>query len=158
MHGPFCRIFEWVGVGVRCAQLKTTMTEPIASSSSSPINFKTQKTPRKHKAKAKAKAKAVSHNPAIVDPTPTAAPTAASQGSSRPTASFPPSPSSSHDQDDIADSGDYGDFDYDAVKADNSVELWLIRAPSTVRPTIHPSSFSLFLSPSSSHFGSFPNF
>jgi len=51
----------------------------------------------------------------------------ASQGSGRPAAS------SDHDGS-IDESGDYyGDFDYDAVKADDGVELWLVRAPSTMK-------------------------
>ncbi|KAF8496848.1 hypothetical protein F5888DRAFT_1614298 [Russula emetica] len=96
------------------------MTEPIASSSSS-INTKTQKTQRQHKGKAKV----VSPNSATVNPTPPAAHTA-SQGSGH--------PSASSDHDSIIDeSGDYGDFDYDAVKADDGVELWLVRAPSTMK-------------------------
>jgi hypothetical protein len=92
------------------------MTEPIASPSS-PINAQTQKTQRKHKGKAKV----VSPNSATVDRT-----TPAAQGGG-------PAASSS-DHDGIIESGDYGDFDYDAVKADDGVELWLVRAPSTVRP------------------------
>jgi hypothetical protein len=97
------------------------MTEPIASPLS-PINAKTQKTQRKHKAKAKV----VSPNSAIVDRTTPAAAHAASQGSAR--------PATPSDHDGVVESSDYyGDFDYDAVKADDGVELWLVRAPSTVR-------------------------
>jgi hypothetical protein len=29
---------------------------------------------------------------------------------------------------------EFGDFDYDAVKADEGAELWLVRAPTSVRP------------------------
>jgi hypothetical protein len=59
-------------------------------------------------------------------------PTHGASQASVPPASPSPSPSSS-DREDIVESGDFGDFDYDAVKADDGVELWLIRAPSTVR-------------------------
>jgi hypothetical protein len=104
------------------------MTEPIPSPST-PINAKTTKTQRQHKGKAKA----VSPNSAT-DPTP-AAHTTSSQGNG-------PAASSDH-HDGIIESGDYGDFDYDAVKADDGVELWLVRAPSTVRPA---GAFSLFVS------------
>jgi len=106
------------------------MTEPIASPSS-PINAKTAKTQRKHKEKTKM----VSPNSATIDRTTPAAAHTASQGSGRPAASS--------DHDSINESGDYyGDFDYDAVKADDGVELWLVRAPSTVRSRI-PVLFSL---------------
>jgi hypothetical protein len=96
------------------------MAEPIASPSS-PINAKTQKTQRKNKGKAKV----VSPNSATVDRKPSAH-TAASESSS------------DHDHDGIIESVDYGDFDYDAVKADDGVELWLVRVPSTVRPVPRP--------------------
>jgi hypothetical protein len=112
------------------------MTEPIASPSS-PINAKTQKTQRKHKGKSKV----VSPNSATVDRTTPAASHTTSQGSSRPAAS------SDHDSDGIIESGDYyGDFDYDAVKSDDGVELWLVRAPSTVRPQRVESRCFLFSS------------
>jgi hypothetical protein len=29
---------------------------------------------------------------------------------------------------------DFGEFDYDAVKAEEGAELWLVRAPIAVRP------------------------
>lgn len=94
----------------------TTMTEPIASSSSP----NTQKTQRKHKGKAKV----VSPDSATVDRTTPAAHTT----------SHVSGPAASSDHDSIIESGDYyGDFDYDAVKADDGVELWLIRAPSTLK-------------------------
>lgn len=116
------------------------MTEPIASPSS-PINAKTQKTPRKHKGAAKA----LSLNSAIVDldPEPAAHTTAAASDSDS---------DSDRDHDGIIESGDdYGDFDYDAVKADDGVELWLVRVPSAVRPVpSRPTSQSfliLILSP-----------
>jgi len=97
---------------------------PTASSSSSPLNTKTHKTPKKHKGKAKV----VSPKAATVDPTP-AARIIASQSSGSAAAS-PSSPG----YDGIIESGDYGDFDHDAVKADDDgVELWLVRAPRTVR-------------------------
>jgi hypothetical protein len=37
---------------------------------------------------------------------------------------------------------EFGDFDYDAVKADEGTELWLVRAPTSVRPflSLFPSS------------------
>ena len=63
-----------------------------------------------------------------VDPTP-----AAHAASQQLEGSGPAASSSSH-HDGIIEWGDYGDFDYDAVKADDGVELWLVRAPSTVRP------------------------
>ena len=97
------------------------MTEPIASPSS-PISAKAKKTPRKHKGTAKV----LSLNSEIVDldPKPAAHKIAAS---------------SDHDHDGIIESGDdYGDFDYDAVKADDGVELWLVRVPSAVRPVPSP--------------------
>lgn len=62
-----------------------------------------------------------------VDPTP--ARVLASQGSSVPAAED----DDNYDHDGI-ESADFGDFDYDAVKADDGVELWLVRAPSMVRP------------------------
>jgi hypothetical protein len=31
---------------------------------------------------------------------------------------------------------EFGDFDYDAVKADEGAELWLVRAPTSVRPAL----------------------
>jgi len=51
---------------------------------------------------------------------------------------------SSSDHDGIVETCDYGDFDYDAVKADDGVELWLVRAPSTVRPGAFNFLSSLF--------------
>lgn len=64
-------------------------------------------------------------------------PTSQGKGSS----SVVPAPAASDDDgddDDDRDGGielaDFGDFDYDAVKADDGAELWLVRAPSTVRP------------------------
>ena len=100
---------------------RRSMTEPIASPSS-PINAKTKKTPRKHKGTAKV----LSLNSEIVDldPKPAAHKIAAS---------------SDHDHDGIIESADdFGDFDYDAVKADDGVELWLVRVPSAVRPVLSP--------------------
>ena len=111
------------------------MTEPalpIASSSSS----KAPKTPKKHKGKAR-RDKPVSPKSAtrsVVDlTTPARAPSGStSQGGTVVPASSSPS---SSDRDVVVDSvGDFGEFDYDAVKADDGVELWLIRAPSNVRP------------------------
>ena len=128
MHGPFTG-YSKHEQRVHCL-LKTTMTEPIPSPS--PINAKTTKTQRQHKGKAKV----VSPNSATVDSVlRTAAHTTSSQGSG-------PAASSDH-HDGIIESGDYGDFDYDAVKADEDVELWLVRAPSTVRfpPVLSPFSF-----------------
>jgi hypothetical protein len=34
---------------------------------------------------------------------------------------------------------EFGEFDYDAVKADEGIELWLVRAPTAVRPVTLPS-------------------
>ena len=33
---------------------------------------------------------------------------------------------------------EFGEFDYDAVKADEGAELWLVRAPTAVRPVSFP--------------------
>jgi hypothetical protein len=62
------------------------------------------------------------------------------------TADSPSSPSSPS-----IESCDYGDFDYDAVKADDGVELWLVRTPSAVRPSPF-ASLSLSLLSLSPHF------
>jgi hypothetical protein len=135
MYGPFTG-YSKHEQRVHCL-LKTTMTEPIPSPSS-PINAKTTKTQRQHKGKAKV----VSPNSAAVDSVlRTAAHTISSQGSG-------PAASSDH-HDGIIESGDYGDFDYDAVKADDGIELWLVRAPSTVRPRrcFLPFRFSLIKYP-----------
>ncbi len=51
--------------------------------------------------------------------------------------------SSSDHHDGVIELCDYGDFDYDAVKADDGVELWLVRTPSAVRPV--PVLIPLFL-------------
>ncbi|KAF8471561.1 hypothetical protein DFH94DRAFT_195514 [Russula ochroleuca] len=93
-------------------------------------------TPKKHKGKKKAqqdKFEVVISPPnaragATVNTT-TPAAHVASQGSS---ASAPAASDHDDDGDDV-ESGDFGDFDYDAVKADDGVELWLVRAPSTVK-------------------------
>jgi hypothetical protein len=37
---------------------------------------------------------------------------------------------------------EFGEFDYDAVKADEGAELWLVRAPTAVRP-VPPASLLL---------------
>jgi hypothetical protein len=127
MHGPFLPVIRTRVNYI--APLKTTMTEPIASPSS-PISAKTQKTQRKNKGKAKV----VSPNPATVDPTTPAAHTVPQVSD----------PAASSDHDGVIGSGDYyGDFDYDAVKADDGVELWLVRAPSAVRPASRCLLFSL---------------
>jgi hypothetical protein len=71
-----------------------------------------------------------------VDPT-TPAEHVASQGSSAPAAASSPSSDRDGNGDidvDGVESGDFGEFDYDTVQADDGVELWLVRAPSTVRP------------------------
>lgn len=126
------------------------MPAPIASSSSPPANTKTQKTPKKYKGKKKAEQDNVVEPPksrrraaVTVDPT-TPAAHVASQGSSAAAAAAAASFSDHSGEDDVngVESADFGDFDYDAVKADDGVELWLVRAPSTVRPV----AFSLFLS------------
>lgn len=124
----------YVGVAQRGARavldtpLQTTMTEPISSSSSS----KAQKTPKKHKGKVRQDKVVSPKTAAAVDLTTPAH--GASQASVPPASPSPsPSPSSSDREEDIVESGDFGDFDYDAVKADDGAELWLIRAPSTVR-------------------------
>lgn len=31
---------------------------------------------------------------------------------------------------------EFGDFDFDAVKAEEGAELWLVRVPSSVRPSV----------------------
>jgi len=97
------------------------MTEPaapIASSSS-------QKTPEKQRGKKAQLDKVVS---------PAARVLVASRGSSS-SSSVPAGPPSSSSSDpDEAELADFGDFDYDSVKADDGVELWLVRAPSNVRP------------------------
>ena len=128
------------------------MPAPIASSSSPPANTKTQKTPKKYKGKKKAEQDNVVELPksrrratVTVDPT-TPAAHVASQGSSAAAAAAAAASFSDHSGDDDingVESADFGDFDYDAVKADDGVELWLVRAPSTVRPV----AFSLFRSP-----------
>ena len=134
-----------------------TESESAIASPSSPINAKTKKSQRQHKGKAKL----VSPNSATVNPTP---PAHTATSSSQPerndsdilAAAAAAAASSDHDYDNIVveSGGDYGDFDYDAVKADDGVELWLVRAPSTVRMRSLSLSFppSLSLSLSLFHF------
>ena len=40
---------------------------------------------------------------------------------------------------------DFGEFDYDAVKAEEGAELWLVRAPNEVRPILFLSSHTNLL-------------
>jgi hypothetical protein len=43
---------------------------------------------------------------------------------------------------------EFGEFDYDAIKADERTELWLIRAPVAVRYAVFLSSLCIHLLPS----------